>query len=93
MTDVSLEKYKKAYRIATVEREKKGFIVHAIAYAVFNSAMIAIDLMTGPDVTWFYWPLGGWGVGLVSHYYVGLYRADRNLDEYENAAERLAEKL
>jgi len=23
--------------------------------------------MTSPDVLWFYWPLFGWGIGIVMH--------------------------
>ena len=87
MTEITLDSYKKAYRQISIENEKKGFLAHAIAYAVVNSILIAIDLMTGPNF-WFYWPLGGWGAGLASHYYFGVYRANKNLDEDERAAEK-----
>ena len=47
MTEITLDSYKKAYRQISIENDKKGFLAHAIAYAVINSILIAIDLMTG----------------------------------------------
>ncbi len=51
---------------------KKCFFAHTIAYATFNAAILVLDLVTDPAVMEFYWPLGGWGAGLVNHYYFGL---------------------
>jgi hypothetical protein len=87
MAEITLDAYKKAYRQLSIESKEKGFIAHAIGYAVINSILIGIDLMTGSGL-WFYWPLGGWDAGLASHYYFGVHRANKNLDEYEIRAER-----
>jgi hypothetical protein len=29
--------------------------------------LFLIDITTSPDMLWFYWPLFGWGLGLVVH--------------------------
>jgi hypothetical protein len=42
----------------------KGFYIHAIVYVIVNAGLFTINMLTNPDVLWFYWPLIGWGVGL-----------------------------
>jgi hypothetical protein len=90
MAEVTLDAYKRAYRKLTIEREKKGFIVHLIAYVTVNSALIAINLLFDPEITWFVFPLVGWGAGLVSHYIFGVHLAPRHLEKDESKAETLA---
>jgi hypothetical protein len=36
-------------------------------YIVFNSVLLVINLVTSPDHLWFYWPLFGWGIGVIIH--------------------------
>jgi len=52
-----------------------GFKIHFAAYACVNLLLIAINLLTTPNVLWFYWPLLGWGIGIIAHgaaiYYSG----------------------
>jgi hypothetical protein len=57
-------------------RELRGFYSHLGAYVVVNSLLFLINITTSPDVLWFYWPLLGWGTGLVMHavYVFGLGR-------------------
>lgn len=47
--------------------EKLGFYSHAAAFVVVNAVLTAIDLTTSPDSMWFFWPLAGWGAGLLMH--------------------------
>lgn len=47
--------------------EKMGFFIHLIAYVVVNGALTALNLVATPEVLWFYWPLAGWGIGIVLH--------------------------
>lgn len=47
-------------------RKLRSFYTHALIYALANSGLILINLLTG-DGWWFYWPLFGWGVGLGFH--------------------------
>ncbi len=44
----------------------KGFYIHTSAFAVVNIALLVINVLVGGG-WWFYWPLVGWGIGLVVH--------------------------
>jgi hypothetical protein len=48
-------------------RLRRGFLIHLAAYTVVNAGLVAINLVTTPDRLWFYWPLAGWGVGILAH--------------------------
>jgi hypothetical protein len=45
----------------------KGFYVHATVYVLVNALLISINLLTSRDHIWFFYPLLGWGIGLVAH--------------------------
>jgi hypothetical protein len=45
----------------------KGFYIHLIVYVVVNLMLFVIDMVLSPDVTWFFWPLAGWGIAIVLH--------------------------
>ncbi|MCK4322302.1 2TM domain-containing protein, partial [candidate division WOR-3 bacterium] len=32
-----------------------------------NLALFIINMLTSPNSLWFYWPLFGWGIGLLIH--------------------------
>lgn len=51
---------------------KKGFKVNLSAYAVVNSVLVTINLLTVPQFPWFLFPLCGWGFGLTMHYNFGV---------------------
>jgi hypothetical protein len=36
-------------------------------YVLVNAFLILIDIVTSPGDYWFFWPLLGWGIGLVLH--------------------------
>ena len=61
--------------------EDTGFKIHFAAYVLVNLMLIAINLLTTPNTLWFYWPLIGWGIGILAHgasiYYVGNRRVTR----------------
>lgn len=58
------EKYQKAKE--RVE-EIKGFYIHLFIFILINCGLFTINLVFEPDHYWFYWPLFGWGIGLVAH--------------------------
>jgi hypothetical protein len=33
-----------------------------------RAILIVIDLTVSPGTIWFFWPLGGWGIGIFFHY-------------------------
>ena len=47
--------------------EIKGFYGNLTAYIVVNLALLFINLKTSPDHLWFYWPMLGWGIGVLFH--------------------------
>lgn len=47
-------------------RRRAGFVSHLVPFLAVNAFLIAIDLLSGGGL-WFYWPLLGWGLGLVMH--------------------------
>ena len=47
--------------------EIKGFYTHLLVYALVNAALFVLNLVTSPRELWFYWPLFGWGIGVVAH--------------------------
>jgi hypothetical protein len=47
--------------------EKMEFFTHLTTYIVINIILIIINLATSRQYYWFYWPLLGWGIGLVLH--------------------------
>lgn len=46
--------------------EIKAFYTHAVTYAAVMILLFVIDMVT-PGGPWFYWPLLGWGIAIVSH--------------------------
>lgn len=47
--------------------EIKGFYGNLIAYVVVNLGLLILNLVTSPEVLWFFWPLFGWGLGVFFH--------------------------
>jgi hypothetical protein len=47
--------------------EIKGFYGNLIAYVVVNIGLMVINLLTSSGYLWFFWPLLGWGIGVVFH--------------------------
>ncbi|MFZ6051088.1 2TM domain-containing protein [Halocola ammonii] len=47
--------------------EEKGFYGHLLAYIAVNIGLFLLNLVTAPGHWWFYWPLLGWGIGLLIH--------------------------
>jgi hypothetical protein len=91
MSEITVEKYKKAYRKLMLRKERQGFKVHAIIYAGVNAGLITINMLTVPQVPWFIFPLIGWGIGLAGHYF-GVRGYPERLEEDEMKAERMAER-
>lgn len=89
-SNVTLERYKEAYRDMTIRREKKAFIIHALAYVIGSSVLTAINLVFVPQALWFIFPLVGWGSGLAVHYYLGVRTALRRIQRDELMAENIA---
>jgi hypothetical protein len=77
-------------KISKIELEaqdaKKGFKVNLAAYAVVNSMLVTINMLTVPSFPWFLFPLCGWGFGLSMHYYFGVRRLGKEAKAQTQAA-------
>jgi hypothetical protein len=47
--------------------EIKGFYGNLVSYIVVNMGLLALNLLTSPNHLWFYWPMLGWGIGVIIH--------------------------
>ena len=47
--------------------EIRGFYGNLISYFAVNFFLLFINLKYSPDDLWFFWPLLGWGIGVVFH--------------------------
>lgn len=48
-------------------RKIKGFYIHLAQYLVVIPLLFAINAYTSPDYWWAFWPMLGWGLGLLTH--------------------------
>lgn len=58
------------YRAALKRAEElQGFYTHLLVYLVVNAGLFLINVLTrdGDGDWWFYWPLAGWGIGVLIH--------------------------
>ena len=58
--------HRRAYRRAAA---KMGFYIHLVAYLTVNPFLAFVNYSTNPAYLWFLWPLFGWGIGLVFHWF------------------------
>ncbi len=64
--DQKSTKYREAKR--KVEA-KKEFYQHVTVFAVMSAFFFALNVVTAPYAMWFYWPILGWGIGVMFHYF------------------------
>jgi 2TM domain len=64
------ERYQQA---RTHVQQLRGLYVHAGVFVVVNLSLLLLNLITNPQSLWFYWPLIGWGIGLIAHAFVVLW--------------------
>jgi hypothetical protein len=47
--------------------EIKGFYGNLASFIAVNCFLIVLNLITSPQYLWFFWPLFGWGIGVLFH--------------------------
>lgn len=47
--------------------ELKGFYGNLISYCIFIPFLFLINWKTSPNYWWAFWPMLGWGIGVISH--------------------------
>jgi hypothetical protein len=61
------EKYERYQRARKQVEEIKGFYVNLACYICVNLFLLFINLKYSPEYLWFFWPMLGWGLGLLFH--------------------------
>lgn len=64
LNNSEFERYQRAKK--RVE-EIKGFYGHLTSYICVMLFFVFINLKYSPEHIWFFWPMLGWGVGLLFH--------------------------
>lgn len=63
-TNNDCEKYQKAHKQV---QEIKGFYGHLLSFVLVMLFLLFLNLKYSPKHLWFFWPLLGWGIGLLFH--------------------------
>ncbi|MCG2793882.1 MAG: 2TM domain-containing protein [Weeksellaceae bacterium] len=63
-------------------KELKGFYGNLISYCIIIPFLVIINLLTSPREIWFYWPMLGWGIGLLAHG-MSVFAIGKNWEEKE----------
>ena len=80
------------YELAKKRVEAKiGFFIHLAIFILVNSILAAVDILGSPEKLWFYWPLGGWGLGVLLHGF-GVYYHPASSNNRLSFKESLIEK-
>lgn len=65
MSNPESEAYKKAAKIVKAKQE---FYNHLATYVVMGVFFFLLNAVTAWGEWWFYWPMLGWGIGILFHY-------------------------
>ena len=65
--DTNYNEEERYYQAKKRVEEMKGFYGNLASYIVVNIFLIILNLATSPQYLWFFWPLLGWGIGIVFH--------------------------
>lgn len=98
-----MENYKEEERYYQAKKrveEIKGFYGNLAAYIVVNVFLMVLNLVTSPKYLWFFWPLLGWGIGVVFHGlsvfritpFLGRGWEERKMQEFMEEEKRNADK-
>ena len=76
--------------------ELKGFYGNLISYCIFIPFLIFINFQTSPKYHWFWWPMLGWGIGVISHgiktFGIGTDWEERQIKKYMEKEEENSKK-
>lgn len=65
-----------------------GFYRHCLTYVIVNLGLFALDYFDNGRFNWAYFPLFGWGVGLLVHYFqiksFGLFSVEKEKERLRN---------
>ncbi len=56
------------YQATKRVKKKKKFYKHLTSFVSVNIFFLFLNLLTSPGELWFFYPMMGWGLGLIFHY-------------------------
>jgi len=65
--ETNYQEEERYYQARKRVNEIKGFYGNLVSYIVVNIFLLVLNLVTSPNHLWFYWPLLGWGIGVMFH--------------------------
>jgi hypothetical protein len=73
---------------------KKGFFSHLVSYIVVNAILVLIwYFVSGAGYQWFLWVLGGWGIGLIMHFFSVFVFPEEGGDWERNQVQKEMDKI
>jgi len=74
-------------------KARRDFAIHLVVYVGVNALLVCLWLfVTGRGFPWFVFPLGGWGIGLIAHFFSTT--VDKEADRIRSArVEKEADKI
>ncbi len=85
-----IDEYKRTYIDVVKIEERRGFLMHLMSYIFINAIFIAANLMYSPNVTWFVYPILGWGIGLLIHFLWAFIFSENDVKNKQMKAEYIA---
>jgi hypothetical protein len=68
MENLSYQKEVLAYEKASKRvKDLKSFYGNLSSYCLVIPFLFILNIITSPGHLWFYWPMLGWGIGLLAH--------------------------
>lgn len=90
MENSDLKKYQEAFRSIEKGKEKTGYFIHLAVYIVVNTFLMYQDYSSNNHFHWSFFPLFGWGIGLIFHSLGTFLWFDNEWDKKEGHAEKKA---
>lgn len=63
------------------EHARKDFMSHFTSYLLVNAFLVFLDLRSDMVLNWAYWPIAGWGLGLLFHAASAFFRGTSMYEE------------
>jgi uncharacterized membrane protein YdbT with pleckstrin-like domain len=82
-----------AYKQWRRQKEKEGFQTHFRLYLIIVPILATVNLLFVPQFLWFFFPMAGWGVGVIMHYLFGIRRLEENLSRETVWIDNMADDL
>jgi len=77
--DKELAGYEEARKM-WLDKKKTGFREHLAAFVIVNGFLTAVNILTLGTVSWVFYPIFGWGIGLAFDFYESFYPSEDKID-------------